>query len=185
LLSTFDENIFNMNFIDLVLLIPILWFGYKGFTKGFIIEIASLAALMLGLYGGIHFSGFVAGYLSKWFEIKSDYVPLISFSVTFLLIVIVVFLVAKGVDKLVKSAALGLPNRIAGAIIGAAKTIVILSVVILLTNKYDKNGLFLKDEIRNNSLLYNPISKLIVQIYPSVSETLSNVFEAENKENSK
>ncbi len=174
-----------MNFIDLVLLIPILWFGYKGFTKGFIIEIASLAALMLGLYGGIHFSGFVAGYLSKWFEIKSDYVPLISFSVTFLLIVIVVFLVAKGVDKLVKSAALGLPNRIAGAIIGAAKTIVILSVVILLTNKYDKNGLFLKDEIRNNSLLYNPISKLIVQIYPSVSETLSNVFEAENKENSK
>ncbi len=174
-----------MNFIDLVLIIPILWFGYKGFTKGFIIEIASLAALMLGLYGGIHFSGFVSGYLSKWFEIKSDYVPLISFSVTFLLIVIVVFLVAKGVDKLVKSAALGLPNRIAGAIIGAAKTIVILSVVILLTNKYDKNGLFLKDEIRNNSLLYNPISKLIVRIYPSVSETLGNVFEAEKLQEKK
>jgi membrane protein required for colicin V production len=162
-----------------MLIIPILWFGYKGFTKGFIIEIASLAALMLGLYGGIRFSGFVASYISKWFEIKSDYIPLISFSVTFLLIVLVVFLVAKGVDKLVKSAALGLPNRIAGAIIGAAKIIVIISVILLLVNKYDKNGLFLKDEIRKNSLLYNPISELVVKVYPSVSKALGNVFESE------
>lgn len=168
-----------MNFIDLVLIIPILWFGYKGFTKGFIIEIASLAALMLGLYGGIILSGFVAGYISKWFEIKSDYVPLISFSVTFLLIVIIVFLVAKGVDKLVKSAALGLPNKLAGAIVGAAKTIVIISVLLLLVNKYDKNGLFLKENIRNNSLLYNPLSELVVKVYPSVSSALGNVFEAE------
>lgn len=168
-----------MNFIDLVLIIPILWFGYKGFTKGFIIEIASLAALMLGLYGGIIFSGFVAEYISKWFEIKSDYVPLISFSVTFLIIVIIVFLVAKGVDKLVKSAALGLPNKLAGAVVGAAKTIVIISVLLLLVNKYDKNGLFLKENIRNNSLLYNPLSDLVVKVYPSVTETLGNVLESE------
>ncbi|MBI5542085.1 MAG: CvpA family protein [Bacteroidia bacterium] len=170
-----------MNFIDLVLIIPILWFGYKGFTKGFIIEIASLAALMLGLYGGIIFSGFVAGYISKWFEIKSDYVPLISFSVTFLIIVIIVFLVAKGVDKLVKSAALGIPNKLAGAVVGAAKTIVIISVLLLLVNKYDKNGLFLKENIRNNSLLYNPLSELVVKVYPSVTETLGNVLESEKK----
>ena len=84
-----------MNFIDIILLIPLLWFGYKGFTKGFIIEIASLAALMLGIYGGVYFSNFVAKYLSQWFEIKSDYLPLISFSVTFLLIVIIVFLVGE------------------------------------------------------------------------------------------
>lgn len=173
-----------MNFIDIILIIPLLWFGYKGFTKGFIIEIASLAALMLGIYGGIYFSNFIAGYLSKWFEIKSDYLPLISFSVTFLLIVIIVFLVARGVDKIVKSAALSLPNRLAGAVVGAAKTFIIMGVVLLLVNKYDNNGMFLKKEVRDNSLLYNPMSELVVKIYPSISSMVSNALEQENTQNS-
>jgi len=169
-----------MNIIDIFLLLPILWFGYKGFTKGFIIEIASLAALMLGIYGGIHFSNFASVYLSKWFDIKSDYLPLVSFSVTFLLIVIIVFLIAKGVDKLVKSAALSLPNRIAGAVLGAIKTILIIGVILLLVNKYDKEGTYLKEEIRNKSLLYDPMTNLVVKIYPSISSTVSNALEQEN-----
>ena len=165
-----------MNFIDIIILIPILWFGYKGFTKGFVIEIASFAALLLGIYGGLKLSGWVSGYLSQWFEIKSDYLPLISFSITFLLIVLVVFLIARGVDKLVKSAALSLPNRLAGALLGAAKIFVIIGVVLLLLNKYDKGGEFIKEEVRNNSLLYVPMTELVVKIYPSVSENLGKVL---------
>ncbi|PIP55291.1 MAG: hypothetical protein COX07_00720 [Bacteroidetes bacterium CG23_combo_of_CG06-09_8_20_14_all_32_9] len=188
-MPTFDKNFLIMNFIDIVLVIPILWFGYKGFTKGFIIEIASLAALILGLYGGIYLSDFVCGYISKWFEIKSDYAALISFSVIFLLVVIVVFIVAKGIDKLVKFAALGLLNRLAGAIIGAAKTIIIISVILLLINKYDKNKVFLKDNTRNKSLLYNPLSEMVIKNYPLVSNALENVIKEENSsektENSK
>ena len=170
-----------MNLIDIFLILPILWFGYKGYTKGFIIEIASLAALMLGIYGGIYFSNFAAGYLSKWFEIKSEYLPLISFSVTFLLIIIIVFLIARGLDKVVKSAALSLPNRIAGAALGAIKTIIIIGVILLLVNKYDKNGTYLKEEIRDKSLLYDPMTNLVIKIYPSVSETVGNALNAENQ----
>lgn len=173
-----------MNLIDIFLIIPILWFGYKGFTKGLIIEIASLAALMLGIYGGIHFSNFVSGYLSKWFEIKSEYLPLISFSVTFILIVVIVFLIARGLDKVVKSAALSLPNRLAGAALGAIKTIMIMGVILLLVNKYDKDGKFLKEEIRDKSLLYEPMSTLVIRIYPSVNDMVSNALEPENKQKS-
>lgn len=168
-----------MNFIDIILIIPLLWFGYKGFTKGFVVEIASLAALMLGIYGGVYFAGFVARYLAQWFEIKSDYLPLISFSVTFLLIVIIVFLVARGVDKIIKSASLSLPNRLAGAVVGAAKTFLIIGVILLLVNKYDNNGMFLKKEVRENSLLYDPMSDLVIRIYPSVSSVVSNALEQE------
>ena len=172
-----------MNFIDIIILIPLLWFGYKGFTKGFIIEVASFAALLLGIYGGLKLSGWVSGYLSSWFEINSDYLPLISFSVTFLFIVLIVFLVARGVDKLVKSAALSLPNRLAGAIVGAAKTFIIIGVILLLLNKYDKGGEFIKEDIRNKSLLYNPMTELVVKIYPSVSENLGKVLKTENESN--
>jgi len=175
-----------MNFIDIIIVIPILWFGFKGFRKGFIVEIASLAALMLGIWGGIHFSNFVAEYIIKWFTIKSDYVPLISFSVTFLLIVILVFLIAKLVEKIVKSAGLGLPNRIAGAVLGAAKSILIISIVLLLLNKYDHSGLLIKNETKTQSLLYKPLTNLIVEIYPSITsifkKAINNNKAVESKE---
>ena len=48
-----------MNYIDIILAIPLVWAVYRGFTKGFIIEIASLIAMVLGVYGAIHFSYFI------------------------------------------------------------------------------------------------------------------------------
>ena len=45
-----------MNYLDIIIIIPLIWGAYKGFRKGFIIEIASLIALILGIWGGINFS---------------------------------------------------------------------------------------------------------------------------------
>ena len=49
-----------MNKIDIILLI-ILGFGLvRGFMRGLIIEMASLLAIVVGIYGAIHFSFFTA-----------------------------------------------------------------------------------------------------------------------------
>jgi uncharacterized membrane protein required for colicin V production len=49
-----------MNWIDF-LIIALLAFGLiQGFIDGVIIEIAKLAALILGIWGAIHFSGWTA-----------------------------------------------------------------------------------------------------------------------------
>ena len=53
----------SINLLDIILLIPLLWFGYNGYKKGLIIEIASLAAFILGLYFAFYFSDFTAEYL--------------------------------------------------------------------------------------------------------------------------
>ena len=54
-----------MNTIDIILAIA-LGFGFiKGFYKGFIVEVASLGALFLGLLGAVEFSGFIANLLNE------------------------------------------------------------------------------------------------------------------------
>ncbi len=45
-----------MNYIDIILGLLLLVAAVRGFMKGFIYEVASLAALILGVWGGIHFS---------------------------------------------------------------------------------------------------------------------------------
>ena len=56
-----------MNILDIILLIPIAWFAYRGFTRGFIIELVSLIALVAGIFLAIHFSWFAAEFLADHF----------------------------------------------------------------------------------------------------------------------
>ena len=47
-----------MNYFDYLLLLPLVYGLYRGFTKGLIIELASLVALIAGVYGAMYLSSF-------------------------------------------------------------------------------------------------------------------------------
>ena len=54
-----------MNYIDILILIPIAWFGYKGFNNGLVRELASIIALIAGLYASFKFSDWVATWINN------------------------------------------------------------------------------------------------------------------------
>lgn len=172
-----------MNFIDIVIAIPLLWAIYKGFRKGLVIEIASLAALILGIYGGIHFSDAVANLLQDKFNWTSDYMPLISFTITFLGIVILVHLVGKIVERIVDIVALGVVNKILGAVFGLIKVAFILSVIIIIFDSFDAKMHFIDQEKKDNSMLYKPLRSFSVAIIPQLKfEELHNPFKTNNED---
>ena len=49
-----------MNWIDLIIVVILILSLVMGFINGFVKEVASLAALILGIWGAIKFSGFTA-----------------------------------------------------------------------------------------------------------------------------
>ena len=53
-----------MNFLDILILIPIAYGAYKGFKHGFVIELFTLLAILVGIYVGINFSDYVANWLN-------------------------------------------------------------------------------------------------------------------------
>ena len=65
---------------DILFILIFLWAAYKGFTKGFILQAATLAALILGIWGSIKFSGYVAVVIMEKMEYHGEFVPLISFA---------------------------------------------------------------------------------------------------------
>ncbi|MBL4670339.1 MAG: CvpA family protein [Flavobacteriales bacterium] len=167
-----------MNYFDIIILIPLLWGAYKGFKKGVIIEAASFVALGLGVWGGIKFSAISAKYLSEAFDISEKIMPLISFAVTFILIVIGVFMLAKMLQKIVSMVALGFVNKIAGALFGMLKFGLILSVVINFTNLLNAQVSFIEPEMKKSSILYEPIGKIAQIIIPGIKNiSLNNIIE--------
>lgn len=158
-----------MNYFDIIILIPLLWGAYKGFKKGLVIEIASLIALFLGIWGGVKFSSISAKYLSEMFDISQKIMPLISFAVTFILIVIAVFALAKMLQRIIKMVALGTINKIAGGAFGVLKFALIISVVLSLVNNINSEIQFIEPEMQESSLLFKPVSKIAIILIPGLS----------------
>jgi membrane protein required for colicin V production len=163
-----------MNYFDIIIIIPLLWAGFKGFKKGLVIEVASIIALFLGVWGGVKFSSVSAEYLGKMFSISEKIMPLISFAITFVLIVIAVFMLAKILQKVVKAVSLSTINKIAGLAFGVLKFTLIISIVLTLVNNINSEIGFIEPEMENSSLLYKPISSLAPQVIPGLKNISIN-----------
>ena len=110
-----------MNILDIILVIPMIWLAYRGFTKGLVIELTSLVALILGIWIALHFSYFSSDFLTEHFEINQKYLHIVAFIITFIVIIILVYLVGKLVERLINLIALGFINKLAGAVFGVLK----------------------------------------------------------------
>jgi len=159
-----------MNFIDAIIIIILGFAIFRGFTNGLVKEVASLAALILGIWGAIKFSTFTAGKLYDYFDMTGRYVGIISFIITFSIIVIIIHLIGLLLDKLMEAVALGFVNRLLGIVFGLIKSVLILSVIFVVLNAIDARRPFLPKEKIGKSMLYNPISDIAPALFPIISE---------------
>lgn len=141
-----------------------------GFINGLVKEVASLAALVLGIWGAIKFSAFTAEKLYDYFDMSGQYVGVIAFLVTFGIIVVLIHFVGLIVNKIVDAAALSFVNRLLGIVFGLLKSALILSVLFVVLNSIDARRSFLSDEKIEESIFYNPISDIAPAIFPIIGE---------------
>ena len=147
-----------MNYIDIIIVIPMAWFAFQGFKRGLVVELFSLIALIAGIYAALYFSDFATKFIIENVSLNEDYVPILSFILTFIGVVIIVYFVGKLLEKLVNMVALGILNKLAGAIFGILKAAVFLSIIIMLINSFDDE--WISKEKKKDSLLYAPVSEI-------------------------
>jgi membrane protein required for colicin V production len=160
-----------MNFIDILILIPVLWGFWRGFMKGVVMEVGTLVAFFLSVWGGMKFSDVFAGWLRNWFDSQSPYIPLISFAVIFVAILMIVFGVAKLIERVLDKGALGFFNKLAGAVFGCFKFVLILSVVFFVLDAVEKSVTIIPPAIKDHSLLYRPVASVAPKVIPGLRET--------------
>lgn len=157
-----------MSVIDIVLAALLLFGLIRGFMKGLFVEIASLLALILGVYGAIHFSDFVAGFLESRVSWDEKTISITAFVITFILIVVAISLAGKALTKLADFAALGILNKFLGGAFGALKIGLILSVVLIVFERMNSTIPFMDEDDLSESVLYDPVRSLAPMIFPSI-----------------
>jgi membrane protein required for colicin V production len=156
-----------MNWIDLIIVILIAFSVISGFSNGLVREVASLAGLILGIWGAIRFSGFTALTLNEWFDMSGRYTGIIAFIITFCAIVVIIHFIGVLADKIIDTVSLGFLNRLLGMIFGAIKNILILSVIFSVFNAIEERRHFLPKSVEE-SKFYQPVSGIVPSIFPVI-----------------
>lgn len=159
-----------MNWIDAIIVVLLIISLVRGFMNGLVKEVASLAALILGIWGAIRFSAFTAEKLYDYFDMTGRYVGIIAFLITFGIIVVIIHFVGIIADKIADAASLGLINRVLGIGFGLLKSILLLSVLFVILNAIDARKPFLPQDTIEGSVFYSPISDIAPAIFPIIGE---------------
>lgn len=157
-----------MNIFDIIIAALLLFGFVRGIMKGLFVEVASLVALVGGIYGAIHFSYFIGDFLKETVSWSEEYISLAAFAGTFIVIVIVIALIGKTLTKIADFASLGVINKILGGAFGALKIGLILSVVFIFFGKMNNTIPFIKQETLDTSILYEHVKKIAPTIFPSI-----------------
>ncbi len=120
-----------MSFLDIVLGLLLAYGLYKGLKNGLFVELASLIALIAGIFGAIRFSYIAGDYLHEHMQWDERYINLAAFIATFIAIVILVHLAGKLLTRIADFAMLGLLNKIAGGLFGTLKVAIILGALLI------------------------------------------------------
>lgn len=161
----------DFNHWDIILTIPLVYAAWRGFRKGLIIELASIAALIAGIYIAANFSSVVGEYLKASFDLAGTWLGYLSFLITFCGVVFGVYALAKVVEKAVNLMALKLVNKLAGLLFGTMKMVLIMSIVLNLISWFDQLVPIMQNSEPENSLLFEPVLKTGPAVLPVLTQS--------------
>lgn len=172
-----------MNFIDLILGGMIVAGFVRGLMKGLFVEVASLVALIAGMYGAIHFSYYAGDFLKDSFETWDEkYINLAAFAITFIIILVLITLAGKLLTKIADFAALGILNKLLGGAFGGLKMAVIAGAVLIFFDKTNNTMEFVEKEKIEASILYKPVKEIGGFVFAFVLEETNTEIDLEEEE---
>lgn len=174
--------------LDIIVAVILILAVIKGYRQGLIVALFSFIALIIGIAAALKLSVVVAGYIGKAVNVSDKWLPIISFVIVFLIVVLLVRLGAKFIQKTVELAMLGWVNRLGGILLYTGLYILIFSVLLFYADQMN----FIKPETKTGSVTYSYIQPLgpklmeglgkIIPIFKGMFEDLEDFFDSVSKQ---
>ncbi len=158
-----------MSIFDIVI-IGLLAFGaFKGYRKGFLLEVVAILSFILAIIGGFKLLHWGMSILSDRFEINGELLPYIAFLLIFIVIVLAVNFLGKVLKRIVDMTLLGSLDNVAGACLAILKWGFGISIILWLSNSF---GISPSDDWTEDSLLFPYLLTLAPRLVDLVSGVL-------------
>jgi membrane protein required for colicin V production len=154
-----------MNILDIIILICMTAALIEGLVKGFISQAISVISLLVGIWASSRFAGMVCEWLSQYISGSEQTLHIVAFAIIFIVVILILGLVGKMLEKIISFVMLGWLNRLLGAALALVKCMLILALLATAFNAM------------NEALhLVNPDTFAESQLYPTVRNFADIVF---------
>lgn len=159
-----------MNYLDFIIAVPLIWGAYKGFQRGIIFEIAMIIGVVLGLYLAFKVSSLFEGLIGKVVNEQGNTLHMITFFLIFITVVLIMILLAKFMEGILKIGNLNLFNKVAGAFFGLLKFALVISVILSVFRPVDAQLGLLSAKTKSESWLYQPVISVSQYLFPALKD---------------
>ena len=149
-----------MNYLDIIISLVLFYGLFKGFTRGLIIEAASLLSIIIGIFGALTFTPIIESLLSYF--ISSDKSPssVIIFTVSLILIILGVNFFAKNLTKFIKLVSLGGINKVLGGVFGVSKYILLFGILLVFVDQFSFMFEFFESKVLDESIMFESLKNV-------------------------
>lgn len=159
----------KVNWLDILIVLPLAIGLVRGLMNGFISEIIAIAVVVFGVLGSRMFAGNFSVWLLQQFAWPKEVCEVVAYVLLFLAIAIVLSIIAKVLTKLMQAIHLGWANRLLGGVIGALKYGLIVLVAVFAMDTANKHFHWLDNsEIVKTSVIYPHAVQVTSRIMPEV-----------------
>ena len=162
-----------MNWIDIILIIPLLWAARVGYRDGVIAQLGGIAGVLLGVWLAFRFSTQVGVWLNLPEGIRSG----AAFLIIIIAVVIIVGLFGKLLGRLFDSVGLAIVNKFGGVLLALVKMSLMLSVLIMGFELVNNSTKWVERKTIESAILYEPIQKVSSAVFPYLIKLKNDVNE--------
>jgi Uncharacterized membrane protein, required for colicin V production len=162
-------------FLDIVLVILLVLAIIKGFQRGLIVGVFSLVAIIVGLAAALKLSVVAARYIGEAVNISNAWLPIVSFAIVFILVVLLVRLGAGMLQRSVEWTMLGWVNRLGGIILYVCLFVLVYSVILFYASQVN----LINEESARHSMSYQyiqPLGPAVIDGFGSIIPLFRDMF---------
>jgi membrane protein required for colicin V production len=150
-----------MNSLDLFFIIVLTFFFIRGVFRGFILELTTVVGLVVGYLFAISYISIVTAFLADYLpSVPVSVLNIMSFMAIFVATNLFLRFIAGLITKTLRFAMLGWLNKLLGGIFGVCKSVLILSIIVLIIDLIPLGDRILTSSGIQNSLLF-PLFNMI------------------------
>jgi membrane protein required for colicin V production len=116
--------------LDIIFAVLLVLAVLKGYHQGLLIGVFSLISVIIGLAAAIKLSAVVASWIGNAVKVSDEWLPLLSFIVVFITMVLLIRLGAKAIERTFEVAMLGWVNKLGGVLFFTAIYILVYSILL-------------------------------------------------------
>ncbi|MGM9806141.1 MAG: CvpA family protein [Candidatus Aphodosoma sp.] len=158
-----------MNFIDIIILLPMVYGLVQGVRHGIVREMAALAAVIVGIYMARYMSARLVPYIVECTGWSLSVSASVAYVIVFLAVVVCVNLMAYILSRLLKAVMLGGVNRLFGGLFGMLKWALVVSVILNIMAFACEFIPFKDNPAVQSSVLYPYLEQLLWKVLPCLN----------------